>query len=54
MAKFDHVDGLVITNMSAENHIFVKIARIKNACGESDFLNVCVDMVFTLQGQLQS
>jgi hypothetical protein len=48
MVKLDHVGGVVIANVSAKNHVFVKIARIKNARGKPNFLDVRVDMIFAL------
>ena len=48
MAKLNHVGSLVVANVSAKDHVFVKVARIKNARRKSDSFDVRVDMVFAL------
>lgn len=46
VAKLNHVNSLVIANVFAKDHVFVKVARIKNTCRKSKFFDIRVDMIF--------
>lgn len=48
LAELSDLGLFVVVNMVTKNHIFVEIARIKEGSWKADFLDVCIDMVFTL------
>jgi hypothetical protein len=48
MAKVNHVVGLIVGNVFTEDHVLIKIPGVENTCGNSDFLDIRVDMMFTL------
>jgi hypothetical protein len=49
MTEFNHIRGLVISNVSAKDHVFVEIACVENTGRKSNFLDVIVDMIFSLK-----
>jgi hypothetical protein len=53
MTKFNYVISLIIANMSTKDHIFIKIAGIKNARRKSEFPDVRINMMFSLFNQLK-
>jgi hypothetical protein len=48
MAKSNKATGLIIADVSSKDHVLVKVPGIEKTGWKSDFLDVCVDMMFAL------
>jgi hypothetical protein len=49
VAKFNYIVGLVISDVFAKDHIFVEIACIEKTGRKPDFLDIGIDMMFSLK-----
>ncbi len=49
--KLDHVFGLVILDMSSEDHVLVEVAGVQYACWKSNIFDVVINMILAYRSQ---